>query len=223
VEESSIDADVVVAAAGSLPGDLHKLWRTRDPKGYHVEYACSCMGYEIAAGIGVKMAAPEREVYVMVGDGSYLMLNSELVTALQEGVKIIVVLVVNHGFQSIGALSESVGVERFGTNYRLRDSSGQLTGAKLPIDLAANAASLGATVLRVSSIDELRDALKVARANVETTVIHIETDPLVAAPDSASWWDVPVAEVATRAATRRARERYESERTIQREYFRPTT
>jgi 3D-(3,5/4)-trihydroxycyclohexane-1,2-dione acylhydrolase (decyclizing) len=223
VEESSIDADVVVAAAGSLPGDLHKLWRTRDPKGYHVEYAFSCMGYEIAAGIGVKMAAPEREVYVMVGDGSYLMLNSELVTALQEGVKIIVVLVVNHGFQSIGALSESVGVERFGTNYRLRDSSGQLTGAKLPIDLAANAASLGATVLRVSSIDELRDALKVARANVETTVIHIETDPLVAAPDSASWWDVPVAEVATRAATRRARERYESERTIQREYFRPTT
>ncbi len=223
VEESSGDGDVVVGAAGSLPGDLHKLWRTRDPKGYHVEYAFSCMGYEIAAGIGVKMAAPEREVYVMVGDGSYLMLNSELVTALQEGVKIIVVLVVNHGFQSIGALSESVGVERFGTAYRLRDSSGQLAGAKLPIDLAANAASLGATVIRASSIGELRDALKVARANVETTVVHIETDPLVDAPDSLSWWDVPVAEVSTRESTRGARERYESERANQREYFRPTS
>ena len=223
VEESSSDADVVVGAAGSLPGDLHKLWRTRDPKGYHVEYAFSCMGYEIAAGLGVKMAAPEREVYVMVGDGSYLMLNSELVTALQEGIKIIVVLVVNHGFQSIGALSESVGVERFGTAYRRRDASGQLAGAKLPIDLAANAASLGATVLRATSIDELRDALKVARANVETTVVHIETDPMVAAPDSASWWDVPVAEVATRDATIDALRRYESAHTVQREYFRPTT
>jgi 3D-(3,5/4)-trihydroxycyclohexane-1,2-dione acylhydrolase (decyclizing) len=223
VEESSADIDVVVGAAGSLPGDLHKLWRTRDPKGYHVEYAFSCMGYEIAAGLGVKMAAPEREVYVMVGDGSYLMLNSELVTALQEGIKIIVVLVVNHGFQSIGALSESVGVERFGTAYRLRDSTGQLAGAKLPIDLAANAASLGATVLRASSIDELRDALKVARANVETTVIHIETDPMVAAPDSMSWWDVPVAEVASRDATLEALKRYEAEHAIQREYFRPTT
>jgi 3D-(3,5/4)-trihydroxycyclohexane-1,2-dione acylhydrolase (decyclizing) len=223
VEESSNDIDVVVAAAGSLPGDLHKLWRTRDPKGYHVEYAFSCMGYEIAAGVGVKMAAPEREVYVMVGDGSYLMLNSELVTALQEGVKIIVVLVVNHGFQSIGALSESVGVERFGTNYRLRDASGQLSGAKLSVDLAANAASLGASVIRVSSIEELRDALKVARANAETTVVHIETDPMVAAPDSASWWDVPVAEVATRDSTISALERYESDRTVQREYFRPTT
>jgi 3D-(3,5/4)-trihydroxycyclohexane-1,2-dione acylhydrolase (decyclizing) len=223
VEESSSDVDVVVAAAGSLPGDLHKLWRTRDPKGYHVEYAFSCMGYEIAAGIGVKMAAPEREVYVMVGDGSYLMLNAELVTALQEGIKIIVVLVVNHGFQSIGALSESVGVERFGTNYRLRDADGQLAGASLPVDLAANAASLGATVIRVSSIEELRDALKVARANAGTTVVHIETDPLASAPDSASWWDVPVAEVSTRDSTRGALTRYESERSVQREYFRPTT
>ena len=221
VEESSHDADVVVAAAGSLPGDLHKLWRTRDPKGYHVEYAFSCMGYEIAAGLGVKMAAPEREVYVLVGDGSYLMLNSELVTALQEGIKIIVVLVVNHGFQSIGALSESVGVERFGTSYRLRDISGQLAGAKLPIDLAANAASLGANVIRASSIDEFRHALEVARSNVATTVIHIETDPMIAAPDSASWWDVPVAEVASRETTNDALKRYEGERRIQRKYFRP--
>ena len=223
VEESSTDNDVVVGAAGSLPGDLHKLWRTRDPRSYHVEYAFSCMGYEIAAGLGVKMAAPEREVYVMVGDGSYLMLNSELVTALQEGIKIIVVLVVNHGFQSIGALSESVGVERFGTAYRSRDASGQLAGATLPIDLAANAASLGASVIRCTSIDDLRDALKVARANVETTVLHIETDPMVASPDSASWWDVPVSEVASRDVTRDALVRYEAERSMQREYFHPTT
>jgi 3D-(3,5/4)-trihydroxycyclohexane-1,2-dione acylhydrolase (decyclizing) len=223
VEESSSDSDVVVAAAGSLPGDLHKLWRARDPKGYHVEYAFSCMGYEIAAGLGVKLAAPEREVYVMVGDGSYLMLNAELVTALQEGIKIIVVLVVNHGFQSIGALSESVGVERFGTAYRRRDSSGQLAGETLPIDLAANAASLGATVIRATSIDQLRDALKVARSNVETTVVHIETDPMIAAPDSASWWDVPVAQVSTRDAAIDALRRYESERIVQREYLRPTT
>jgi 3D-(3,5/4)-trihydroxycyclohexane-1,2-dione acylhydrolase (decyclizing) len=223
VEESSHDADVVVAAAGSLPGDLHKLWRTRDPKGYHVEYAFSCMGYEIAAGVGVKLAAPEREVYVLVGDGSYLMLNSELVTALQEGIKIIVVLVVNHGFQSIGALSESVGVERFGTAYRFRDTSGALAGATLPIDLAANAESLGASVIRVSTIAELRDALGVARSNAKTTVIHIETDPMIAAPDSASWWDVPVAEVAGRESTRAALARYDAERTTQRGYFHPTT
>jgi 3D-(3,5/4)-trihydroxycyclohexane-1,2-dione acylhydrolase (decyclizing) len=223
VEDSSSDADVVVGAAGSLPGDLHKLWRTRDPKGYHVEYAFSCMGYEIAAGLGVKMAAPEREVYVMVGDGSYLMLNAELVTALQEGIKIIVVLVVNHGFQSIGALSESVGVERFGTAYRGRDSSGQLSGAILPVDLAANAESLGAIVIRATSIGALRDALKVARSNSTTTVVHIETDPSIAAPDSESWWDVPVAEAATRDATLDALKRYEADRTIQRQYFRPTT
>jgi 3D-(3,5/4)-trihydroxycyclohexane-1,2-dione acylhydrolase (decyclizing) len=169
------------------------------------------------------MAAPDREVYVFVGDGSYLMLNSELVTAAQEGIKIIVILVVNHGFQSIGALSESVGVERFGTQYRQRDASGQLAGATLPTDLAANAASLGATVLRVHTISELNDALASARANTETTVIHVETDPSVAAPDSLSWWDVPVVEVTQRTSTREALERYETERKVQREYLRPTT
>ncbi len=223
VEASSANRDVVVAAAGSLPGDLHKLWRARDPKGYHVEYAFSCMGYEIAAGLGVKMAAPDREVYVMVGDGSYLMLNAELVTAVQEGVKIIVILVINHGFQSIGALSESVGVERFGTKYRFRDATGQLTGATLPVDLAANAASLGATVLRAATIEEFRDALATARSSSMTTVIEIETDPMVPAPDSASWWDVPVAEVATRESTRDALARYESERKLQRDFLAATT
>lgn len=223
VEESTTERDVIVNAAGSMPGDLHKLWRTRDPKGYHVEYAFSCMGYEIAAGLGVKMAAPEREVYVFVGDGSYLMLNSEIVTAVQEGIKIIVILVVNHGFQSIGALSESVGVERFGTQYRRRDASGQLRGDHLPTDLAANAASLGATVLRANTIEELRDALVEARANRDITVIHIETDPSVSGPDSMSWWDVPVAEVTQRASTHDALESYDAERKVQRDFLRPTT
>jgi 3D-(3,5/4)-trihydroxycyclohexane-1,2-dione acylhydrolase (decyclizing) len=223
VEESSTARDVVVAAAGSLPGDLHKLWRTRDPKSYHVEYAYSTMGYEIAAGIGVKMAAPDREVYVLVGDGSYLMLSSELATAVAEGIKIIVVLVVNHGFQSIGALSESVGVERFGTQYRYRDALGHLAGAPLPVDLAANAESYGVTVLRAHTIAELRDALAQARSNTGTTVVHVETDPLVPAPDSESWWDVPVAEVSGRASTQSARESYEAARGRQRGYLRPTT
>jgi 3D-(3,5/4)-trihydroxycyclohexane-1,2-dione acylhydrolase (decyclizing) len=222
VEASSDKRDVVVAAAGSLPGDLHKLWRVRDAKGYHVEYAFSCMGYEIAAGIGVKMADPEREVYVVVGDGSYLMMSSELATALAEGIKIIVVLVVNHGYQSIGALSESVGVERFGTKYRFRTTSGHLDGDTLPIDLALNAESLGACVLRTTSIAELRIALQQARTNTTTTVIHIETDPLIAGPDSASWWDVPVAEISTRESTRNALAEYEIDRRQQRTYLRPT-
>ena len=202
--------DVVVCAAGSMPGDLHKLWRTRDSKGYHVEYGFSCMGYEIAGGLGVKMAAPDRDVYVLVGDGSYLMLNSELVTSVQEGIKIVVILVQNHGFQSIGALSRSVGAEGFGTRYRYRAAeSGQLDGDVLPVDLAANAASLGARAFRVSSIAELRDALAAARSADRTTVIHIETDPTVPAPDSAAWWDVPVAEVSELAATQAARADYE--------------
>jgi 3D-(3,5/4)-trihydroxycyclohexane-1,2-dione acylhydrolase (decyclizing) len=222
VEASSHDQDVVVCAAGSMPGDLHKLWRTRDPKGYHVEYAFSCMGYEIAGGLGVKMAAPEREVYVIVGDGSYLMLSSELATAAQEGIKIIVVLVVNHGFQSIGALSESVGAERFGTKYRARSSSGQLDGDKLPVDLAANAQSLGAVVIRTTTIDELRDALAVARTNTTTTVVHIETDPSVGSPDSMSWWDVPIAEVAKNRPAQDALTTYQTAVKAQRGYLQPT-
>ena len=223
VEASTADRDVVVAAAGSLPGDLHKLWRVRGPNTYHVEYAFSCMGYEIAAGLGVKMAAPDREVYVLVGDGSYLMMNSELVTALSEGIKLIVVLVVNDGFQSIGSLSESVGAERFGTQYRFRGASGLLDGATLPVDLALNAESLGARVVRADSIAELRDALEVARDNDTTTVICIRTDPLVAAPDSGSWWDVPVAEVSDRSAARAALASYRESQRQQRSFLRPTT
>jgi 3D-(3,5/4)-trihydroxycyclohexane-1,2-dione acylhydrolase (decyclizing) len=212
--------DVVVCAAGSLPGDLHKLWRTRDPKGYHVEYGYSCMGYEIAGGVGVKLAAPDREVFVMVGDGSYLMMNSELVTAIQEGIKINVVLIQNHGFQSIGELSESVGSQRFGTAYRYRNpATGKLDGGTLPVDLAANAASLGCDVLRTSTTDEFRAALERARASARTTVVYVETDPLVSSPSSEAWWDVPVAEVSQLASTQHARESYIEHKQHQRLYL----
>ena len=206
--------DVVVCAAGSMPGDLHKLWRTRDPKGYHVEYGYSCMGYEIAGGLGVKLAAPDREVFVLVGDGSYLMMAQEIVTAVAEGIKLTIVLVQNHGYQSIGALSESVGSQRFGTKYRYRG-----TDELLPVDLAANAASLGADVRSVTTIEDFETALREAAASPRTTVVHVETDPLVAAPSSEAWWDVPVAEVAALDSTRAAREDYERNKATQRQYL----
>lgn len=216
--------DVVVCAAGSMPGDLHKLWRTRDRKGYHVEYGFSCMGYEIAGGLGVKIAVDDcgddRDVFVLVGDGSYLMMAQELVTAVQEGVKLIVVLVQNHGFASIGALSESLGSQRFGTRYRYRTTTG-IDGDVLPVDLAANAASLGADVVRASGVDELRKAVADAQASPRTTVIHVETDPLVPAPDSPAWWDVPVAEVSALDSTRQARVGYESAKARQRHHLAP--
>lgn len=214
--------DVVVCAAGSMPGDLHKLWRSRDPKGYHVEYGFSCMGYEIAGGIGAKMAEPDRDVFVMVGDGSYLMMATELVTAVQEGVKVIVILVQNHGFASIGSLSEQLGSQRFGTAYRYRDAEGRLDGDLLPVDLAANAASLGVDVVRVTSGSEFTDAVKAAKASETSTVIHVETDPRIAAPDSESWWDVPVSETSTLDSTRTAYATYEQWKRIQRPYLRPS-
>jgi 3D-(3,5/4)-trihydroxycyclohexane-1,2-dione acylhydrolase (decyclizing) len=218
------DQDVVVCAAGSMPGDLHKLWRTRDRKGYHVEYGYSCMGYEIAGGLGVKLAVldagEDREVVVMVGDGSYLMMSQEIVTAVQEGVKLIVVLVQNHGYASIGALSDELGSQRFGTRYRYRTDTG-LDGDVLPVDLAANAASLGARVLAVQGVSELEKAFADAQAGDVTTVIHVETDPLVPAPASPSWWDVPVSEVATLGSTREARTVYEREKARQRSHLRP--
>ena len=211
---------VVVCAAGSMPGDLHKLWRARDPKAYHVEYGYSCMGYEIAGGIGVKMAAPERNVYVLVGDGSYLMMPGELVTAVQEHLKIIIVLVQNYGFASIGSLSESVGTQRFGTAYRYRNSAtGRLDGEQLPIDLAANAQSLGASVIRAADTGELVQALADANGFDGPVLITVETDPLVAAPESDSWWDVPVAEVSELESVNAARAGYARERARQRRYL----
>jgi 3D-(3,5/4)-trihydroxycyclohexane-1,2-dione acylhydrolase (decyclizing) len=224
VNRASGPRDVVVCAAGSMPGDLHKLWRTRDPKGYHVEYGYSCMGYEIAGGLGVKMAAPDREVYVLVGDGSYLMMAQEIATAVQEGIKLTVVLVQNHGFASIGALSESVGSQRFGTRYRLRNpETGTLDGELLPVDLAANAASLGAEVRRATSVEELEAALEEARGASRVFVVQVETDPLVGAPSSEAWWDVPVAEVSELETTRAARAGYERDKRNQRSYLHPTT
>jgi 3D-(3,5/4)-trihydroxycyclohexane-1,2-dione acylhydrolase (decyclizing) len=224
VNEAAGPRDVVVCAAGSMPGDLHKLWRTRDPKGYHVEYGYSCMGYEIAGGLGVKLAAPDRDVYVLVGDGSYLMMSSELVTAVQERLPLIVVLVQNHGFASIGALSASVGSQRFGTAYRYRDpATGRLDGAKLPVDLAANAQSLGATVIRAATIADLKAGLVAAKAAAKSAggpvVIHVETDPLVPAPDSQSWWDVPIAEVSGLDSVTSAEQAYQAARTRQRRYL----
>jgi 3D-(3,5/4)-trihydroxycyclohexane-1,2-dione acylhydrolase (decyclizing) len=209
--------DVVVQAAGSMPGDLQMLWRARDAKQYHVEYAYSCMGYEIAGALGIKMAAPEREVFALVGDGSYLMMASEIVTAVSEGIKLNLVIVQNHGFASIGALSDSVGSQRFGTAYRYRNpDTGLLDGSTLPVDLAANAASLGADVIRVRTIEEFREAIARSRASERTTAIHIETDPLAPAPDSENWWDVPVAEVAQLDTTTEARKTYETHKSDQR-------
>jgi len=209
VNSVSEPRDVVVCAGGSLPGDLHKLWRVRDPKGYHLEYGYSCMGYEIAGGLGVKMAAPDREVYVMVGDGSYLMMAQEIHTSIQEGVKLNIVLLDNHGFSSIGALSESCGSCGFGTHYRFR-KDGKLEGSTVNVDFVANAASLGAAASRVRTLDELRQALVAARATPRTTVTVIEVDRNARVPGYESWWDVPVAEVSEMELVRSARRAYET-------------
>lgn len=220
VNEAAGPRDVVVCAAGSMPGDLHKLWRTRDPKGYHVEYGYSCMGYEIAGGIGVKMAAPDRTVYTMVGDGSYLMMATELVTAVQEHIKVIVVLVQNYGFASIGGLSASVGAQRFGTAYCYRNpETGRLDGDRLPIDLAANAASLGVEVIRAATIADLRAALASAKEADGPVVISIETDPLIPAPSSSSFWDVPVAEISELESVVNASQAYRAARSSHRGYL----
>lgn len=220
------DEDVIVQAAGSLPGDLHKLWRVSDPLGYHVEYAYSCMGYEIAGGLGVKRglaaSGDDRDVIVMVGDGSYLMLSSELATAVAEGIKLIVVLIQNQGYASIGHLSETVGSERFGTKYRSYDEDARnfQRGDVLPVDLAMNARSYGVDVIEIAqgpaAVDELRAAVAAAKASERTTLIHIESDPTVYGPDGEGWWDVPVAEVSSTETAQRARGEYEQQRAAQR-------
>jgi 3D-(3,5/4)-trihydroxycyclohexane-1,2-dione acylhydrolase (decyclizing) len=220
VNRVSEPRDVVVCAAGSMPGDLHKLWRTRDPKGYHVEYGYSCMGYEIAGALGVKLADPDREVFVMVGDGSYLMMAQEIVTAVQEGIKLNIVLVQNHGFASIGALSESLGSQRFGTSYRYRNPrSGRLDGDLLPVDLLATAAGMGAEVIDAATIDEFEAALRRSRASTRTTVVQVHADLLTPAPTSDAWWDVPVAEISALESTRTARVTYERHKQDQRIYL----
>jgi 3D-(3,5/4)-trihydroxycyclohexane-1,2-dione acylhydrolase (decyclizing) len=225
VNELSGPRDVVVCAAGSMPGDLHKLWRTRDPKGYHVEYGYSTMGYEIAGGLGVKLADPSREVYVMVGDGSYLMMAQEIVTSLQERAKLTVVLVDNEGFASIGGLSRSKGMGGFGTRYRYRtdgslgDDAANDGGERLPVDLALNAEGLGAHVFRARNVEELRDALVAAKKIERTVVIHVPVDRYEGVPSYDSWWDVPVAEVAESAEVKKAREDNKREQARRRWYL----
>ncbi len=223
VNDAAEATDVVVCAAGAMPGDLHKLWRTRDPKSYHVEYGYSCMGYEIAGGLGVKLAAPERDVYVLVGDGSYLMLPGELVTAVQERLKLTIVLVDNRGYNSIGSLSRSLGLDGFGTLFRYRRNGalpvdGDDPGDDLPVDLAANAESLGASVIRTRSIEELRAGLEQAKAQEGVTVVAIEVDRYEGVPSYESWWDVAVPEVSELESVREARERYEEARRDERSH-----
>jgi 3D-(3,5/4)-trihydroxycyclohexane-1,2-dione acylhydrolase (decyclizing) len=225
VNEFSAPTDVVVCAAGSMPGDLHKLWRTRDRKQYHVEYGYSCMGYEIAGALGVKLAAPDREVYALVGDGSYLMLSEAIVTSLQERAKLVIVLVDNHGFASIGGLSRSLGTDGFGTQFRVSKAgvrgldSERDPAPYLPVDLAANAESLGAHVIRARGIVELRSALAAAKKVERTVVIYIEVDRYAAVPSYESWWDVPVAETSEAAGVRDARRTYEKAKQKQRRYL----
>ncbi len=217
VNEVSEARDVVVCAAGSLPGDLHKLWRTRDPKGYHLEYGYSCMGYEISGGLGVKMAAPDREVYVMVGDGSYLMMSQEIVTSLQEGYKLNVIVLDNHGFSSIGGLSRACGNEGMGTEYRYR-RNGKMDGDAIAVDFVANAQSLGADAVRARTGEDLRQALEKARNNCKTSVVVIETAYAQRVPGYESWWDVPISEVSEMKPVQEARARYVEARKKQRAF-----
>jgi 3D-(3,5/4)-trihydroxycyclohexane-1,2-dione acylhydrolase (decyclizing) len=218
--EASGPRDVLLSAAGSHPGDLHKLWRTRTPNGYHMEYGYSCMAYEIPGAMGAKLADPSREVYVFLGDGTYLMMPTEIVTSVQEGIKIIIVLVDNHGFASIGGLSRSLGQGGFGTSYRFRSKeSGQLDGECLTVDYVANARSLGAHAIKAANLAELKEALEKAKTLDRTTVIVVETDPSVGVPGYDSWWDVAVAEVSELETVREARVRYETARTRERHHL----
>ena len=219
VNEFSDPEDVIIGAAGSLPGDLQKLWRTRDPKGYDVEFGYSCMGYEVAGGLGIKMADPSREVYVLVGDGSYLLMGQEIMTAVQEGYKLTILLVNNYGHSSIGGLSEMTGAQGFGTKFLYRsDATGQLDGGTLPVDLVANAASLGAHVVEADSTTNLKAALGAAKASNHTTVIKVDVDFEKRVPGYESWWDVPVAQVSEVDTVQRAYEEYETAKQKER-YF----
>ncbi len=224
VNESGDPDAVMVGAAGSLPGDTHKLWRSRHPRQFHMEYGYSCMGYEIAGALGVKMAAPEREVYVLVGDGSYLMMSSEIVTSIQEGHKLTIVLMDNSGFKSIGSLSRSLGQQGFGTRYVFPQDNGLPTDEDqgrvetLPVDLAANARSVGAHVLECHSVADVEKALAEARDIDRTVVIYVRNDRYLGVDNYETWWDVPVAEVSGSDTVNAAREEWAQMRDLER-YF----
>ena len=225
VNDSGDPDAVMVGAAGSLPGDMHKLWRSRHPKQFHLEYGYSCMGYEIAGGLGVKMADPEREVYVMLGDGSYLMMAQEIITSVQEEQKLTIVLMNNNGYRSIGALSRSLGQEGFGTRYAFpgeeglpTDDGGYDAVEVLPVDLVANARSLGAHVIECQTYEDVVAALQKAKTIERTTVIYVENDRYLSVPGYESWWDVPIAEVSEYDSVNAAREEWEEMREKER-YF----
>jgi 3D-(3,5/4)-trihydroxycyclohexane-1,2-dione acylhydrolase (decyclizing) len=218
--ESAKPKDVLLSAAGSQPGDLHKLWRAHTPNSYHMEYGYSCMAYEIPAGIGVKMADPSREVYVWVGDGTYLMNPTEIVTAVQEGIKLIIVVVNNLGFGSIGALSHSIGSAGFGTYLRERDpKTDSLTGPQLSINFAQNATSLGAEVFEADTIQEFKEALQKSRQAKQTCVIVVRTDRDEKVPGYESWWDVAIAETSQMESVKAARKEYEEKLKKERYFF----
>ena len=219
VNKLSMPQDIVVCAAGSLPGDLHKLWRTRQPNGYHLEYGYSCMGYEIAGGLGVKMADPSREVYVMVGDGSFLMMSSEIVTAIQEGYKLNIIVLDNHGFSSIGGLSKAIGSQGFGTEYKMRSESGQLHGEVLPLDFAKLCEGYGAKTVRARTHEEFEAAVAAMKHETRTTAVVIEVDKEMRVPGYESWWDVPISEVSEIDSIREARIEYEEAVVKERHYL----
>lgn len=229
VNDISDPKDIMICASGSMPGDLHKLWRTHHPKGFHLEYGYSCMGYEVAGGVGAKMAAPERDVYIMLGDGGYLMLAQEIITSVQEGVKLIIVLINNNGFASIGGLSRSIGSEGFGTRYLYRDpENGVLNGDEieehlsneriLPVDLATNSESLGAIVFRTTDIHDFKEALHKAKHTDRTTVVYVETDRYKGV-EGYAWWEVPVAEISEQEGVQKAYETYITNKKNQRYYM----
>jgi len=224
VNESGDPEAVMVGAAGSLPGDTHKLWRARHPRQFHMEYGYSCMGYEIAGALGVKMAAPEREVYVLVGDGSYLMMSSEIVTSIQEGYKLTIVLMDNSGFKSIGSLSRALGQQGFGTRYVFPQENGLPTdedqgqAIALPVDLAANARSVGAHVVECHSVQDMIKALADVRELERTVVIHVRNDRYLGVDNYETWWDVPVSEVSESDTVDAAREEWAQMRDQER-YF----
>jgi 3D-(3,5/4)-trihydroxycyclohexane-1,2-dione acylhydrolase (decyclizing) len=215
---------VMICAAGSLPGDLHKVWRTRHEKQYQMEYGFSCMGHEIAGGLGVKMASPEREVYVLVGDGSFLMLSNEIITSIQENYKLTVIVFNNNGYKSIGSLSRSLGSQGFGTRYafpkdgKLPDDENKVV-EHLPVNLAENARSLGAHVIECNTHGDFKTAILESRQFNKTTVIVIENDRYQGIPGYNTWWDVPVAQVSSRASVQESRKKYEEKVKAQRYFF----
>ena len=211
--------DTVICAAGSLPGDMHKLWRTVNGDQYHMEYGYSCMGYEIAGGLGIRLAKDKGDVFVMVGDGSFLMMNTEIVTAIQEKIKIIIVLINNHGFGSINGLSISLGSRGFGNLYRKRDhKTGEYSGNKLPINYTKLAESFGIEGVKIDDRTKLKEALEVARSSSSSYLIEVTVDPDIRVPGYEAWWNVPVAEVSKMPTVDEARSEYEERLNDEREF-----